>query len=208
MQLNGEQLIPGTLDQVWACLNDMALIQRCIPGCEGIAPLGDDRHEVAIVAAVGPVKARFRGTIALRDIAPREGYVIAFEGNGGVAGFARGQAEVRLDAVDAQQTRLRHQVQAEVGGKLAQIGSRLVDAAAAKVSADFFQALKREMAQPAAPAPGMPAPLAGPGVRPLPALTGGDRVRVEVALVGGGWFALALALGALAGAFIATALRG
>lgn len=202
MQLTGEHLIPAAIAQVWASLNDMELIRRCIPGCESIEPLGEGRHAVAMVAAIGPVKARFRGTITLRDAVAPTGYTLVFEGSGGVAGFARGQAQVRLQAVGEQQTRLQHEVQADIGGKLAQVGSRLIDAASAKLSADFFQALQREMAAPS-PATPSTAPAPSPA---LPAANG-NTLHVAVSLHGGGWIAAALVAGAFAGALLATLLQ-
>src|SRR5688500_16291915 len=138
MEMNGEQLIPASQQQTWDALNDPAMLKQCVPGCESIEPLGENQYEVLMVARVGPVSAKFKGKLALSDIQPPNSYSIAFEGQGGAAGFAKGGARVRL-APEGEATRLAYEAKANVGGKLAQIGSRLVDAAAKKVADDFFR---------------------------------------------------------------------
>lgn len=124
-------------DIAWAALNDPELLRQCIPGCESIEPDGDNAWQLALTAAVGPVKARFKGRMALQDIQTPESYTIAFDGQGGAAGFGKGVARVSL-APDGDATLLTYVVQAQVGGKIAQIGSRLVDAAARKMADTFF----------------------------------------------------------------------
>ena len=138
MEMNGEQLIPASQQQTWDALNDPGMLKQCVPGCESIEPLGENQYEVLMVARVGPVSAKFKGKLALSDIQPPNSYSIAFEGQGGAAGFAKGGARVRL-APEGDGTRLAYEAKANVGGKLAQIGSRLVDAAAKKVADDFFR---------------------------------------------------------------------
>ena len=138
MEMNGEQLIPASQQQTWDALNDPAMLKQCVPGCESIEPIGANQYEVLMVARVGPVSAKFKGKLALSDIQPPSAYAIAFEGQGGAAGFAKGGARVRLSA-EGDSTRLSYEAKANVGGKLAQIGSRLVDAAAKKVADDFFR---------------------------------------------------------------------
>ena len=145
MEMTGEQLIPASQAATWAALNDLEVLKGCIPGCESIEALGNNEFTVLMTARVGPVSAKFKGRMALSDIRPPESYSISFEGQGGVAGFAKGGADVRL-APEGHATRLLYTVRANVGGKLAQIGSRLVDAAAAKVAGDFFGAFNEKLA--------------------------------------------------------------
>ena len=138
MEMTGEQLVPAPQKTVWDSLNDPAVLKACVPGCESIEPTGDNEYLVQMVARVGPVSAKFRGKLILSDIKPPTSYSITFEGQGGAAGFAKGGASVRL-AAQGLMTKLSYDVKASVGGKLAQIGSRLVDAAAKKVADDFFR---------------------------------------------------------------------
>jgi len=121
----------------WDALNDVDLLKQCIPGCESIEPDGENAYLLALTAAVGPVKARFKGRMALLDIAAPDSYTIQFDGQGGAAGFGKGSAKVTL-AAEGDETLLTYAVQAQVGGKIAQIGSRLVDAAARKMADAFF----------------------------------------------------------------------
>ena len=138
MEMSGEQLIPAPQRVVWDALNDPEMLKASVPGCESIERTGDNQYQVQMVARVGPVSAKFKGKLTLSDVKPPESYSIAFEGQGGPAGFAKGGAHVRLTP-EAEKTKLSYDVKASVGGKLAQIGSRLVDAAAKKVADDFFR---------------------------------------------------------------------
>ncbi len=138
MEMKGEQLVPAPQQATWEALNDPQVLKACVPGCESIEPTGPNEYLVLMVARVGPVSAKFKGKLTLSDVNPPQSYSIAFEGQGGPAGFAKGGAQVRL-AAEGGATRLAYDVKANVGGKLAQIGSRLVDAAAKKVSDDFFR---------------------------------------------------------------------
>ncbi len=138
MEMTGEQLIPAPQAEVWRALNDPEVLKECVPGCESIDPSGENVYQVLMVAKVGPVSAKFKGKLTLTDVKPPQSYSIAFEGQGGAAGFAKGGAQVRLSSENQSQTRLAYDVKANVGGKLAQIGSRLVDAAAKKIADDFF----------------------------------------------------------------------
>ena len=138
MEMSGEQLVPAPRQAVWNALNDPGVLKACVPGCESIEPIADNQYQVLMVARVGPVSAKFKGKLTLSDIKPPNSYAIAFEGQGGPAGFAKGSAKVSL-ATQGLTTRLSYDVKASVGGKLAQIGSRLVDAAAKKVADDFFR---------------------------------------------------------------------
>ena len=148
MEMKGEQLVPASQQATWAALNDPAVLKACVPGCESITPAGENVYEVLMVARVGPVSAKFKGKLTLSDINPPQSYSISFEGQGGAAGFAKGGAQVRL-STEGENTKLSYDVKANVGGKLAQIGSRLVDAAARKVADDFFKNFNGKMASPA-----------------------------------------------------------
>ncbi|HTM60809.1 MAG TPA: carbon monoxide dehydrogenase subunit G [Burkholderiales bacterium] len=139
MEMTGEQLIAAPQKVVWDALNNPEMLKTCVPGCESIEPAGENEFQVLMVARVGPVSAKFKGKLTLSDIKPPNSYSLAFEGQGGAAGFAKGSANVRLESVAGDKTRLGYDVRASVGGKLAQIGSRLVDAAAKKVADDFFR---------------------------------------------------------------------
>jgi uncharacterized protein len=144
MEMSGEQIVPAPQQAVWQALNDPDVLKQCVPGCESIEPAGENAYQVLMVARVGPVSAKFRGKLTLSDINPPRSYALAFEGQGGPAGFAKGSAKVSLVAHDSS-TKLSYDVKANVGGKLAQIGSRLVDAAAKKVADDFFRAFNEKM---------------------------------------------------------------
>jgi uncharacterized protein len=150
MEMTGEQLIPASQQETWDALNDTEVLKACVPGCESITPAGDNAYDVLMTARVGPVSAKFKGKLAISDIKPPHSYSIAFEGQGGVAGFAKGGAQVKL-APDGHGTRLSYTAKASVGGKLAQIGSRLVDAAAQKVAGDFFSAFNEKLSSKHAP---------------------------------------------------------
>src|SRR5438067_388130 len=145
MEMSGEQLVPAPQKVVWDALNDPEMLKASVPGCESIDKIGDNEYQVLMVARVGPVSAKFKGKLALSDIQAPNSYSISFEGQGGPAGFAKGGAQVRL-ASEGDKTKLSYDVKASVGGKLAQIGSRLVDAAAKKVAADFFRTFNDKVA--------------------------------------------------------------
>jgi carbon monoxide dehydrogenase subunit G len=145
MEMKGEQLVPAAQQATWEALNDPQVLKACVPGCESIVAAGPDAYEVLMVARVGPVSAKFKGKLTLSDVNPPTSYSIAFEGQGGAAGFAKGGAQVRL-APEGHATKLSYDVKANVGGKLAQIGSRLVDAAAKKVADDFFRNFNQRFA--------------------------------------------------------------
>jgi len=145
MEMNGEQRIPASQQQTWDALNDPEVLKACVPGCESIEKLSDTDFQVLMTARVGPVSAKFKGKLTLSDLDPPRAYAIAFDGQGGVAGFGKGGAKVRLEP-EGDETLLRYDVKASVGGKLAQIGSRLVDAAARKIANDFFNAFNEHVA--------------------------------------------------------------
>ena len=144
MQLTNQQTLPVGQAQAWEALNDMSLLQASIPGCESITPTGENQYEALVTASVGPVKAKFKGKLRLENIQAPNGYTLQFEGQGGAAGHGKGSAEIKLEAQGPNQTVLRYTANASVGGKLAQIGSRLVDMAAQKMATRLFRALQRE----------------------------------------------------------------
>jgi carbon monoxide dehydrogenase subunit G len=145
MEMSGEERIPAAQSDTWAALNDPEMLKACVPGCEAIDRTAENEYQVLMVARIGPVSAKFKGKLSLSDLNPPNSYAIAFEGQGGAAGFGKGSAQVQL-APDGEGTKLSYQVKANVGGKLAQIGSRLVDAAARKISQDFFAAFNEKVA--------------------------------------------------------------
>ena len=137
MEMTGERRIPAPRQLVWEKLNDAETLKACMPGCESIDKTSDTEFSAKMTARIGPVKASFSGKVTLSDLDPPAGYTISGEGTGGVAGFAKGGAKVTLEE-EGSETILRYAVQAQVGGKLAQIGSRLVDGAARKLADEFF----------------------------------------------------------------------
>ncbi len=139
MEMTGEQLIPLSQDVTWKALNDTAVLKDCIPGCESIVQTGDNEYEVIMTARVGPVSAKFKGKMMLADVKAPDSYRITFEGQGGVAGFAKGEATVNLSPGEGG-TKLAYAAKAMIGGKLAQVGSRLIDGVAKKIAGDFFVA--------------------------------------------------------------------
>ena len=156
MELQGERLIPASVDTTWASLNDPEVLKACIAGCESLERTGDDSLTAVVALKVGPVSARFKGNLKMTNVQPPNGYTINFDGQGGVAGFGKGSADVALTAEGAQ-TRLKYNARAQVGGKMAQVGSRLIDAAAGKITEDFFKAFEAHLQARAAPAGAEPA---------------------------------------------------
>lgn len=138
MTMTGEVQLPASREVVWAKLNDADVLKSCIPGCEELTKVSDTEFHAVAVTKIGPVKARFKGKVDLTDLNPPNGYRISGEGNGGVAGFAKGGATVTLSDKDGG-TLLTYNVQAQIGGKLAQLGQRLVNGAAKKIADDFFK---------------------------------------------------------------------
>lgn len=137
MEFKGRYLIPASADAVWAALNDPDILQRCIPGCDRMEKTDPTHFSASATLKIGPVKAAFRANIALADLEPPRRCTLKGEGQGGVAGFARGEAEVELTP-DPDGTVLTYSAQAMIGGKLAQIGQRLIDGAAKQIADDFF----------------------------------------------------------------------
>ena len=135
MQMNDSQRIPASREKVWAALNDPEILKQCIPGCQALDMAAPNEMTATVVFKVGPVKATFAGKVTLSDLDPSNGYRIS----GGVAGFAKGGATVRLVEEGPDVTILNYEVDAQIGGKLAQLGSRLIDSTAKKLAGQFFE---------------------------------------------------------------------
>jgi len=165
MEMVAERLIKAPRNEVWRCLNDPDVLKACIPGCESIDVVGPDGYKVAMVAVVGFIKARFVGELTLQNKIADTSYDLSFNGTGGAAGFGKGAASVALrDAPDG--TTLVYQVKAQVGGKLAQVGARVIDSVARKMADEFFQRLDTVVTGADAQAAARPAEApadAGPG---------------------------------------------
>jgi len=158
MDMKGECIIATPREKVWAALNDVEILKAAIPGCQSIARLSDTEIEATVTAKVGPVKATFKGLVNLSDLDPPNGYTIRGEGKGGAAGFAKGGAKVSL-VDDPGGTRLSYEVDAAVGGKLAQIGGRLIISTAKKLADEFFSKFSELAASVPADATAMTSPL-------------------------------------------------
>jgi hypothetical protein len=139
MEMHATRTLAADRQTVWAALNDPEVLKACIPGCEELTGSPEDGFEAVVKQKVGPVKATFKGGVTLSDVVPATSYTIAGEGKGGVAGFAKGQAQVLLSDAEAGGTDLHYDVEAKVGGKLAQLGSRIVDSFARKMADQFFE---------------------------------------------------------------------
>jgi carbon monoxide dehydrogenase subunit G len=176
MELKGERLIPATVDATWAALNDPEVLKGCIAGCESLERKGDDAYQAVVAVKVGPVSARFKGNLKMSNVVAPTSYTINFDGQGGVAGFGKGSADVSLLPEGADKTRLSYAAQAQVGGKMAQIGSRLIDAAAAKITDEFFTAFEAALQAKAPQAQAVPA------AAPAPASSGLRRAMVWIAV--------------------------
>jgi hypothetical protein len=148
MDMTGERRIPAPRQVVWQALNDPEVLKASIPGCESLEKLSDTEMKATVSVKIGPISARFTGTVHLSDIDPPNGYMISGEGQGGVAGFAKGGAKVRLADADGG-TLLRYEVNAQVGGKIAQLGARLIDATAKQMADAFFDRFSAKVAPPA-----------------------------------------------------------
>lgn len=172
MELNGDLHIAAPRDRVWEGLNDAEVLVRCIPGCETLEVTSPTERTARVMVKVGPVRAKFSGHVRMEDIRPGEGCTLLFEGSGGAAGMAKGQSAIQLADEDGG-TRLRYTVQASVGGKLGQVGGRMIDTAAKQMADQFFAAFNGAVAEPAveaqAPAEAAPAPApAAVEVEPAP----------------------------------------
>lgn len=173
MDLTGEYRIPAPREDVWRALNDPNILKQCIPGCESVEKLSDTEFTAKIVLKIGPMTAKFSGKGTLSNLDPPKGYKISGEGQGGVAGFGKGTADVSLDA-DGNATVLRYKAAAQVGGKMAQLGARLIDSTTKKLADEFFG----KFAQAVSPAAAAPAATQGgttatPSPEEVPEAAGG-----------------------------------
>ncbi len=172
MDMTGERRIPAPRGTVWEALNNPDVLKASIPGCESLEKLADDQMKATAAVKVGPISARFTGKVQLTDIDAPNGYRISGEGQGGVAGFAKGGANVALTD-DGADTLLKYQVNAQVGGKLAQLGGRLIDATAKQMADAFFDRFSKRVQEMAPPvemaAAEAPVEMAAPAVTPAPA---------------------------------------
>ncbi|HJN04309.1 MAG TPA: carbon monoxide dehydrogenase subunit G [Alphaproteobacteria bacterium] len=167
MEMNGEYRIPASRQAVWEALNDPTTLKAAIPGCDTLDKVSDTELTAAVMIRVGPVKAKFKGRVTLSDIDPPNSLTISGEGQGGAAGFGKGDAKVSLGA-EGNETVLRYAATAQVGGKLAQIGARLIDGAAKKLADEFFSSFVDAVAPAAEAVPvAAPPPAAPEGLAPV-----------------------------------------
>jgi uncharacterized protein len=161
MKMNGEEIIPAPIETVWKALNDADVLKQCIPGCESITKKSDTEMSARVVAKVGPVKAGFNGSVQLKDLKPPHSYRIEGKGEGGLAGFATGGATVELETVP-EGTKMTYDVDAQVGGKMAMLGSRLIDSTARSLAGQFFEKFAKVAASMKVVAPVVVAKKAAP----------------------------------------------
>jgi len=136
--IEGEERIAAPIDRVWEALNDPQVLKECIPGCESLEKTSDNGMAATVTLKIGPIKAKFAGAVELKNLKPPHGYTIEGEGKGGIAGFARGGADVTLEEDGPGTTVLRYAAKADVGGKIAQLGSRLITSTSKKLAGQFF----------------------------------------------------------------------
>jgi uncharacterized protein len=146
LTMNGEIDLAAPREVVWAKLNDPEILKACIPGCQSLERTSENELEAVAKVKIGPVSATFKGKVTLSDIDPPNGYTITGEGQGGIAGFAKGGAKVRLDAIETG-TRMNYDVEAQVGGKIAQLGARLIDGVSKRLADQFFASFAEEVAK-------------------------------------------------------------
>ncbi|GAB3770705.1 carbon monoxide dehydrogenase subunit G [Ramlibacter monticola] len=174
MEMQGSRHLAVTQQQAWDALNDPDVLKACIPGCDKVEPAGDNQYAINMGVKVGPVAAKFAGNIKLQEVMAPNGYTLTFEGSGGAAGFGKGNARVSLaPPVEGAGCELTYTAQAQIGGKIAQVGQRLVDGVARSMADDFFRRFDEEMQRrhPEAyvASAEAPSPLAEPGARRMPA---------------------------------------
>ena len=180
MELAQSRSIAAPPDAVWQALNDPAVLQQCIPGCESLERVSDHQWRARVALRIGPVQARFNGHVQLADLIPPSAYTLRFDGQGGAAGFASGEARVTLTP-DGDATVLAYEAQAKVGGKLVQLGSRLIDGVAAKLADDFFNRLSQRLGT-ATPGPAADGGAARAGAEGSgPAATSATIISAEIA---------------------------
>ena len=207
MDIIGQQVIPASRDAVWKALNDPQVLKACLPGCESVEQASPEEFRVVIKAVIGPLRARFQGVLRIAEAQPPESCVMHFEGQGGAVGFGKGSSQVKLREMP-EGTELSYEAKAQVGGKLAQVGSRLIDSVVKKMADDFFKAFRLQLAPPAPVAAVAAVAESSPNLNPQsPALAKGPAPAIAAAsapaaapgviLVPGWWLAPAALLGAL-----------
>eukprot|EP01038_Epipyxis_sp_PR26KG_P018997 gene18997-26906_t len=181
MEMQASRTLAVSQQQAWEALNDPEVLKLCIPGCDKVEPTAENQYSVAMALKIGPVSAKFAGKITLSDIVPPESYNIAFDGSGGVAGFGKGNAQVKLvplpaDAAGQASCELHYTVHASVGGKIAQLGQRLIDGAAKSMAEDFFKRFDDEMQRrfPRAEAPPADGPASADAITQPGTVEGGS----------------------------------
>lgn len=145
MDMNGQERIEAPIEAVWNALNDPEVLKRCIPGCESLEKTSDTGMAATVVLRIGPIKATFAGQVELTNLNPPRSYTISGEGKGGIAGFAQGGADVSLAEDGPDATTLTYTVKADVGGRIAQLGARLIDSTAKKLATQFFTSFSQEV---------------------------------------------------------------
>jgi len=216
MEIKGNKTLPLARTQVWRALNDAAVLQRCLPGCDVFEADGEYRYRVGIQATVGPVRARFTGKLVLHDVIAPTSYALTFEGSGGVAGFGKGTAHVVLEDADGGTT-LRYTAQATVGGRLAQVGARLIDGVTRRMADDFFNRFAIELSArdtatqgkgwpPAGSATARPPAAPVSEVLPMPTHAP-SATAVQVAVIAAAVSAVGAAVAVLAAAFAVHLVR-
>jgi hypothetical protein len=179
MEMTGERRIPAPRQQVWEALNDPQVLQASIPGCESVDRVGDDQFQAKVALKLGPMSAKFGGKVKLENLNPPASYTISGEGNGGAMGFAKGGADVALEEVGPSETLLTYNVKAQVGGKMAQLGGRLIDSTAKQMADQFFNRFAAHLTpapepEPAMAEPDMAEPAAASAEIRAPAIAGTD----------------------------------
>ncbi|MGN6582910.1 MAG: SRPBCC family protein [Rhizobiaceae bacterium] len=147
MNMEGQEQIQAPVEKVWQALNDPDVLKDCIPGCENLEKKSDTEFAATVSLKIGPIKARFQGAVELKNLNPPNSYTIEGEGKGGIAGFAKGGADVALTADGADATILKYTVKADVGGKIAQLGSRLIDSTSKKLASQFFENFNKKVSE-------------------------------------------------------------
>ena len=176
MDMSGERRIPAPRQRVWEALNDPEMLRAAIPGCESVTRTAEDAFEAKVAIKIGPMAAKFGGKVKLENVNPPASYTISGEGNGGAMGFAKGGADVALEEVGPSETLLKYTVKAQVGGKMAQLGARLIDSTAKQMSDQFFDRFAAAVAPPPPteiPATAAAAPAAAAAPRAIPAAPAG-----------------------------------
>jgi carbon monoxide dehydrogenase subunit G len=162
MDMTGERRIPAPRQRVWEALNDPEMLRAAIPGCESVTRTADDAFEAKLALKIGPMAAKFGAKVKLENVNAPASYTISGEGNGGAMGFAKGGADVALEEVGPEETLLTYSVKAQVGGKMAQLGARLIDSTAKQMSDQFFNRFAAALSPPAPEAPAAEAAPAAP----------------------------------------------